>query len=515
MREKLIEKLVATAGIDAAKATALYALFCAKVYGDEPTEAQLAQLTEGDLADLPAGIRRTVWTAVTALRPKSEEVPKAKRFKLAKASDYTPRELAGFAAEDPKGSAEGLRALIGDEPFRFLVDGKLDLEATAERIRALRAGSPVASFVVIGGKEVSPVGWELDEAVEDHEDPFQRGAALGQPGDVSELLGVSLTGIAHEVRQAIDCARQYPHELAGASLRELQGVAAGAKRLATPDDLLAEMPKARRAWGSGWKRRELKVPRRAALPFAEPTASYLAPRGGYEAPSADPSGMTVHEALVALGLERGPLLAGLHPAFVSSLERAASPSAQYMMDLAALFAAKMADGSDPLATYLSNALRLAGPRREAAVFRSALAARSTTAKAPPLIHIVAAAEDTRLAESFRKHFAPAVRSGRARVVVNGDLCAGAHVFKEREASVRAASVVVFLATTDALAEFDVADLIRSHPRVIPVLARPCRLEHTGFAGKVVLPRFGGVANTEEKWSEVATELLGLVERIVR
>lgn len=507
MREKAIESMVG-AGVPRDRAEKYWALLVQRVCGgDEPSEGDVAALADEDvLGPFKADNLLAGRKLLAALRAGKAEPAKAKRFKAAKASGYTAADLALFVAEDPKGATEGLRAFldakVGGEPFRLVVSGKLDQEATAARIEALAAGDPVAPFVVVGGVEVVPVGWDLDDAaVEDGEDPFQRGAPLGQPGDVSGRLGVSLEGVSHEARQAIDCARQRPHELADASLRELQAVAELARGKGA-DDVLAEMPKARRAWGAGWKRRELKVPRR---PFVEPTAP-KAPRGGRGVPA---NLEAICAAVSSAGLDRRALLAGIDRALVASLATSQTPGAQTRLDVLDLFEV----GGSAWESWLTNAESLSGPRREAAVFRSALdAARSPAPSAPPLIHVVAAAEDARLGETLRKHLSQAVRQGRVRVVVNGDVRAGQRVSEAREASVREAAVVAFLATADSLAEFDVDELLRSHPRarVVPVVARHCAWRHTGLASKASLPR-AGLADSDEKWSEVAAELSAIAE----
>ncbi len=86
---------------------------------------------------------------------------------------------------------------------------------------------------------------------------------------------------------------------------------------------------------------------------------------------------TIHRALVDSGLtgSRGALLAGIPRAFASSLTIVPNENAQALVDLGALQSAgTLRDGSRPLATYLQAAVALAGPHREAQVFREALRA---------------------------------------------------------------------------------------------------------------------------------------------
>lgn len=88
-----------------------------------------------------------------------------------------------------------------------------------------------------------------------------------------------------------------------------------------------------------------------------------------------PDILALHEAVVDAGLtdSRPDLLGGLHPSFVGSIPRSSAPAAQILADLNALNAVdSLTDGTTPLRLWLGNALRLAGPRAESAMFRDAL-----------------------------------------------------------------------------------------------------------------------------------------------
>jgi hypothetical protein len=80
-------------------------------------------------------------------------------------------------------------------------------------------------------------------------------------------------------------------------------------------------------------------------------------------------------AVISAGLtnNRAALLAHVDAEFVTSLPEAATPGAQVLTDLDKLQAAgQLMDGSLPLAVWLRNAVALASPRKEAAVFHEVL-----------------------------------------------------------------------------------------------------------------------------------------------
>ena len=271
MKEQTIKAMTA-AGVSAEKAEKYWATVRDKLCdGDEPTADGLALIKDASFeAALPALGAAAFLKAIRVPAPE-----KARRFKADKARSYTAAELVAFHAADPKNEelkAELLRR-TGGEDFRFVVGDVLREPETAARVEALFQRDPVAPFVTIDGKRVAPVGFDL-ETKEDDEDPFQRGVALGQPGDVSARLGISLTGISHEARQAL--AHAMDHDLRDASVRELQAAARAAVGK-TMTEVLGDYPKA--SLGT-FRPRSLKIRR----PFADPTAATPAPRGGYEAP---------------------------------------------------------------------------------------------------------------------------------------------------------------------------------------------------------------------------------------
>jgi Effector-associated domain 5 len=85
--------------------------------------------------------------------------------------------------------------------------------------------------------------------------------------------------------------------------------------------------------------------------------------------------LELHGAVTAAQLtDRPALLVGIDSAFAAGLPVAESSAAQILRDVDALNrAGALADGSVPLAIWLDNAATLAGPRREASVFRKARA----------------------------------------------------------------------------------------------------------------------------------------------
>src|SRR5689334_20169748 len=95
--------------------------------------------------------------------------------------------------------------------------------------------------------------------------------------------------------------------------------------------------------------------------------------------------LSLHEAVVRTRLtdSRAALLGGIAPGFVDSLPSAPNPGGQILSDLHALNAvAALSDGSVPIVTWLRNAARLAGSRREARVFRELLGAEGGSVSDP-------------------------------------------------------------------------------------------------------------------------------------
>lgn len=278
MRDEIIKKLAAVLDGDVAAAEDYYNTFVAKVCGGrEPTTSSFRLINKDRaLAALPVldeGVFRAALWPDKPADAGGPPPPKGKRFKPEKANTYTGADLVAFLKDDPK--QPGLRAEVltwtRGEKFRFVVDGELKEAETAARLDALKAKRPVASFVKIGDEEVKPIGYPEDGPVFDPGDPFQRGKALGQPGNVSELLGMSLDGIQDETIRAIECA--CAHDLKGAPVVLLQGAAREAKgRPAT--DFLTSYPAAKRAW-KDWPKSKLEVLREEE---AAPQPAKSAPR---------------------------------------------------------------------------------------------------------------------------------------------------------------------------------------------------------------------------------------------
>jgi hypothetical protein len=270
MKDNAIKTLTEKTG-DKGAAEAIWKVFVDKVFGGmQPTEVMMKTVDKDDaLNAVPVGYRGPL----AALWPESaapKDPPRGRKFKPEKARAYSAAEVVAFIAADPK--VEGLRAeymrRTGGEPALFYVDSKLAEAESADRIQRLFDRDPVAPFVTIGGRDVKPSGYPNDAPKEDAEDPYERGVALGQPGDVSVRLGVSLAGISHETRQAIRCAVTF--DLADASTRELQADAAAAMGQSAIV-YLANKPKAYREWPT-WKKPSLVL----ARPFVE--AVTVAPR---------------------------------------------------------------------------------------------------------------------------------------------------------------------------------------------------------------------------------------------
>lgn len=86
--------------------------------------------------------------------------------------------------------------------------------------------------------------------------------------------------------------------------------------------------------------------------------------------------LQVRQAIIAVGLveSRLALLAGIPDATVASLLTTQTPGTQVLLDLDSLNKlGALGDGSVPLIRWLNNAVALADPRKQVAVFRHALA----------------------------------------------------------------------------------------------------------------------------------------------
>lgn len=258
----------------------------------------------------------------------------------------------------------------------------------------------------------------------------------------------------------------------------------------------------------------------------------------------------VHEAAIQAGLSRSALLAGISRHFVASLPYASSPAAQLLSDLFELNRVdSLLDGERPLTIWLHNAAVLAGPRREGAVFRDALAAigapsrgssktlaaaapqpapgarphaipapSSKSALGPPLCVLLCSASDKDLSRALRKHITPLLRAGQARWWSPDQITPGENVSSAIEQKVTDADVVLVLVSADLIGDDEsmrwVEKALDMGKRVVPILLRPCSWELSPLAGMTPLPR-NGVPITkwpdrDEAWTEVASELRRLL-----
>jgi hypothetical protein len=90
-------------------------------------------------------------------------------------------------------------------------------------------------------------------------------------------------------------------------------------------------------------------------------------RGGYDRDA-------VYSAIVGLTLDRDTLARSVDPGLAAQIPGASPPSAQILSDLTFLDRMRASGDAEPLRDYIGTALLLSQGRREAAVFRAALAA---------------------------------------------------------------------------------------------------------------------------------------------
>lgn len=204
-----------------------------------------------------------------------------------------------------------------------IADGRLDGKATEQLQSALLAAFPTRSALAI------MVRFQLDENLD----------ALASPGSLKTTVFELITWAESQGRVAdlVEGARA-----ANPGNPALRAFAATYPPPAPP-------PMA-----------PSRVPGRTSLPY--------------------PTLLAVHEAAVRAGLPRtrGALFGGIDTALVAAFPGSDNPAAQLLTDLDELNKlGRIPDGSVPLATWLSNALTLVGPRREASVFQDALAALAT------------------------------------------------------------------------------------------------------------------------------------------
>lgn len=226
----------------------------------------------------------------------------------------------------------------------------------------------------------------------------------------------------------------------------------------------------------------------------------------------------VHDAAIRANLahSRNVLLVGINPSFTLSLPTVASPSEQILMDLMEMNrVGQLGDGTVPLVDWLNNALVLAGPRREADVFRVLLAALSGASgggSTPPTpaepdqvergwgpgkkCFIGYAPEDERFARGLIKHLSPLQSSGAIALWHPGDLLAGdpRNITRSR---LREADIIVFMVSPDLFdgaasrSWIEIANERVAHgARVVPVLTRGVDFQATALAAYSPLPSSG-------------------------
>lgn len=486
MKNRTVKALAERVGQD--RAEKFWALFVSALCGGiEPHDGDTftrEDITEAFANNIPA---RNALVAV--LCGDASAAPKGRKFKIGKARSYTAADLATFIAADPR--AEGLREeymrRTGGIDALFYVDGKLAEEESADRIQRLFDRDPVASFVTIGGNDVEPVGYPEDSAKTDREDPYQPGAPLGQPGDVSARLGVSLDGILHETRQAIRCAVE--RDLSDASIRELQKDAAAAKGQAAIV-YLANKPMAYRKWPT-WPKPTLVLTRETQRPFSA-AAEALGNLIGRDKPvtrkSSGPSIDEIAAAIISLGVDHRTCLAHVSRSFVATFPQCSSISAQVHSDLVEMSRADMlTDGTIPFRQYLTVAARLAAPVPQAKVFEAALTAMSAKALVPMLFVLTCGEAKW---NSIRAQFAPAVHAGKLDVVADVD-CPHGHLAQawlaEQVGQATALLVLVNSTTMSSDVVASAVTTVRAAGKLaIPVMVRPCLTRHGPFAGNKFL-----------------------------
>lgn len=379
MKEQTIAKMV-KAGVGQDRAEKFYALFVARMCGGIEPEAGDTFARE-DIArkfddNHPARDKLTA-----ALCGEQKEAPKPTALKEKHRGTL---DTAVLLAEMIKGGALWVTEELLDRatrknaglssPCLFLKDGGGVYEAeSAQWIEWIRKGVPLGDGMDIDDKFRKPVRIGEERPAEKFtRDPFGSGP-LTMPGMMS-VCGASLEGVAGEAVSFLVLVCQH-EQLSPAEQRKACVLAKGGLA-----GLLAEYPLAKRKWDGGSRpeptvgAEQTRNPPVAGGDVAVSVGRTPPPAGTATRPARLDLN-TIHRALVDSGLtgSRGALLAGIPRAFASSLTIVPNENAQALVDLGALQGAgTLRDGSRPLVTYLRAAAALAGPRREAAVFRDAL-----------------------------------------------------------------------------------------------------------------------------------------------
>lgn len=212
--------------------------------------------------------------------------------------------------------------------------------------------------------------------------------------------------------------------------------------------------------------------------------------------------LALHKAAISSGLadSRATLLGGMPAAFAASLPRAPSPNAQILQDLNVMNAAgKLADGSIPLALWLSNAAGLVPLAPEASVFESALHRMAPQSDDPrpvdsPLVYIVAHADDRSLAEELLQQLRPLEAQEKLRLFADHLIRPGENTRNVIAQKLGEARIVAPLLSASLLASNDHMDLLeqaKEQKGLIPIVLRHCMWEHVSlFQDMAPLPSEG-------------------------
>lgn len=251
----------------------------------------------------------------------------------------------------------------------------------------------------------------------------------------------------------------------------------------------------------------------------------------------------IYDAILALGQSRDALLTGVPPTISSSLPVLRSQAETLWSDLNQLNRmGVIRDGSVPLVTWLKNARRLAGLRRQAETFEEALDklivvdgaprgmavdARSREDSQPMdtsralLVTVLHAPEEDTFANALRKHAAALTNRGEIQLWFEGMASPGGRREVEVTDRMGRACVVLVLLSAPFIAS-DTMRLVERAlargERLVPVLARSCDWESTGFGGLTPLPRSGVPIAQHSKqdaaYTQIVAELRVLVARAV-
>lgn len=479
MRARIIEAIKKTGELPPDLAEKVYELFRDKAYGYDPSESQVAQLTEADLAGLPAGNRRTLWTAILSLRPTTAgpAKPAALKEKHAETAD-TSALLASYLTDGPRWVADALRRRAtppgagGDVPCLFLDDaGKVMETESVQWIDWIRRGVPLGEYMNIGGKDRRPVriGAEKPE-VKHLRDPFAVGLRpLTMPGLMSECLASFEPIPENDRADAVRFLILVKTTENPSPIEQRRAIETAAKGLPA---LHEAYPKAKRAWDNGGRPYPYVTPG-DGVPFGEPVAPTTAPRIGrdVEPTVLAPSDNEIIDAVISAGLERRALLAGLPVGFTASLHTAGSPAAQHRQDYYEIKrVGRLRNGPEALSVYLTNAEREAAGRVEADVFRRAIVSREPKRGAPVLC-IVTGREPKaqREAEKMKQYLAPAVEAGALRVTDDYDIGGGVFVTDEVARRIGEATHIVAIVCMDTLASKDFCKTIAAGKPLMPVV----------------------------------------------